>query len=502
MAVTSSYNYYSAQQIHFAYIKDDKVAYRREEFGYYSGNIYRGSSPEVSTNISSGDGYTSRYKPDISLMNDVPVVSYAANYNANVLVEYEGGETDIIPINRYPIIKVQRCAFNDWGNYVIYNSNNVQDNPDIEGSTDTKSYLLNYSLGSGQFKKVVSVFGKQGYFCDPNIFTGTDSKLIKNSYSGLYGSNLSMLTLSPNAGLYKLDKQGFVITNINTADNVDNLGGIVNLDTVRYSFNLGPILIKENSGDNSVTAPFGEAAESDEPILSPAEFNQNLRSDPFLLNESQALLVGCYVTYIKDNNDVVVNNLRYNVNLINKSTELLHRVLYSDTLHAEDSVATEFLRGFYITNIPNDEDSFYVQISVNNDDIAGGNYYVNPGYSDNEPMGDNSSGGRTKIIYENDLLNNSTNSANSIPEQYYLNQNYPNPFNPVTKIKFAIPFAGFTTLKVYDISGKEISKLINSNIQAGSYEVLFDATNFSSGVYFYRLESNGFVETKKMFLIK
>ena len=100
------------------------------------------------------------------------------------------------------------------------------------------------------------------------------------------------------------------------------------------------------------------------------------------------------------------------------------------------------------------------------------------------------------------LLLSVVNYNSEIPDSYSLSQNYPNPFNPATKIKFALPTSGFTSLKVYDISGKEISNLLNSNIQAGTYEVLFDASDFSSGVYFYKLESNGYIETKKMFLIK
>jgi len=100
------------------------------------------------------------------------------------------------------------------------------------------------------------------------------------------------------------------------------------------------------------------------------------------------------------------------------------------------------------------------------------------------------------------LLLSVVNYNSEIPDSYSLSQNYPNPFNPATKIKFALPSSGFTSLKIYDISGKEISNLLNSNIQAGTYEVLFDASNFSSGAYFYKLESNGYIETKKMFLIK
>ena len=89
-----------------------------------------------------------------------------------------------------------------------------------------------------------------------------------------------------------------------------------------------------------------------------------------------------------------------------------------------------------------------------------------------------------------------------IPEVYSLSQNYPNPFNPSTNIKFAITKSGFTSLKVYNMLGKEVSRLVNSNLQAGSYELNWDASAFTSGVYFYKLESNGFAETKRMLLVK
>ena len=193
---------------------------------------------------------------------------------------------------------------------------------------------------------------------------------------------MSLLTLSPNSGLFKLDKQSFNITNINSAQYADNINGVVVLDTVRYSFNLGPIMIKED--DEFVDPDFNPFTDIPRPLINPVEFNQNLRSNPFLLNETQALLLGCNVTYVKDDIDAVVNPVQYSVNLMNKSSGLLHRVLYQDTIHLDDSIATEFLRGYYITDIPNGEDSFYVQISVNNNDIAGGNYYINPGYHDGE----------------------------------------------------------------------------------------------------------------------
>ena len=89
-----------------------------------------------------------------------------------------------------------------------------------------------------------------------------------------------------------------------------------------------------------------------------------------------------------------------------------------------------------------------------------------------------------------------------IPKSYSLSQNYPNPFNPVTTIRFNLPHAGNVRLTVYDALGKEIKLLVNENLQAGIYETDFDAANIPSGVYFYRIESAGYTETKKMVLVK
>ena len=90
----------------------------------------------------------------------------------------------------------------------------------------------------------------------------------------------------------------------------------------------------------------------------------------------------------------------------------------------------------------------------------------------------------------------------SIAEQFELQQNYPNPFNPITRISYAIPSASFVNLKVYDIIGNEITVLVNEEKQAGNYQIDFDATELTGGVYFYQLLTGSFVETKKMILMK
>jgi len=89
-----------------------------------------------------------------------------------------------------------------------------------------------------------------------------------------------------------------------------------------------------------------------------------------------------------------------------------------------------------------------------------------------------------------------------IPDKYELAQNYPNPFNPSTKINFSVPKQGFVTLKIYDVVGKEVARLVSETKAAGSYSVDFNASTLASGVYFYRLEAVDFSETKRMMLVK
>ena len=88
------------------------------------------------------------------------------------------------------------------------------------------------------------------------------------------------------------------------------------------------------------------------------------------------------------------------------------------------------------------------------------------------------------------------------PESFSISQNYPNPFNPIQQQKWQQPETDFITLKIYDILGREMTTLVNEELSAGKHEVTFDATLFSSGIYFYRLKAAGFIQTKKMLLLK
>ncbi|MCU7495521.1 MAG: T9SS type A sorting domain-containing protein [Ignavibacteria bacterium] len=96
----------------------------------------------------------------------------------------------------------------------------------------------------------------------------------------------------------------------------------------------------------------------------------------------------------------------------------------------------------------------------------------------------------------------STNASISAPKDYSLSQNYPNPFNPNTTISYAIPHAGNVSISLFDALGNKVMDLVNEYKSEGIYKVNFDGKNFASGVYFYRIHSGNYIETKKLMLIK
>jgi hypothetical protein len=89
-----------------------------------------------------------------------------------------------------------------------------------------------------------------------------------------------------------------------------------------------------------------------------------------------------------------------------------------------------------------------------------------------------------------------------LPKDFYLSNNYPNPFNPTTRINYSLSKSVNVSLKVYDVLGREVRTLVQGAQNPGSYTVIFDASDLSSGVYFYRLEAGNYSETKQMLLMK
>ncbi len=108
----------------------------------------------------------------------------------------------------------------------------------------------------------------------------------------------------------------------------------------------------------------------------------------------------------------------------------------------------------------------------------------------------------TQFKTAQDTILSVNNKELDVPKEYYVEQNYPNPFNPSTIISFGLPKSGMTTLKIYNILGQEVDVLVSEYLEAGNYKFEFNGSDLSSGMYVYRLQSQGYVSIKKMLLLK
>ena len=95
-----------------------------------------------------------------------------------------------------------------------------------------------------------------------------------------------------------------------------------------------------------------------------------------------------------------------------------------------------------------------------------------------------------------------TVTDNTIPTEFSLDQNYPNPFNPTTIIQFALPVKTLVSIKLYDALGREVRSLLNKEMEPGIYKLHLDARELASGIYFYQIQANNFIQTRKMLIIK
>ena len=142
----------------------------------------------------------------------------------------------------------------------------------------------------------------------------------------------------------------------------------------------------------------------------------------------------------------------------------------------------------YFSGTPNDSTDIYVDDIISLTSLSDGNIIA---------------GTRNHGLYItcNPIINSITNS-NQSEFKFILAQNYPNPFNPSTTINYQIPSAGLVTIKIYDVLGREIETLVNEEKGVGRYKVEFNGSNLASGLYFYRITSNNYSDTKKMVLVK
>ncbi len=129
-------------------------------------------------------------------------------------------------------------------------------------------------------------------------------------------------------------------------------------------------------------------------------------------------------------------------------------------------------------------------------------YYINNLYFLNEQTGWLIGNNGTILKTTTGGITFANSNSSFIPDNFSLSQNYPNPFNPSTTINYELPITNYVSIKIYNVLGNEIETLVNENQDAGSYSVDFNASSLPSGIYFYKLVTEKFSETKKMILVK
>lgn len=490
-------------ELYVVYKIGQTIKYRHCYFGTFGGPNFV-IEPEDA--VVSNDVSTSRFSPDISLRNYnnsndpynssmQPVVTYQGQYVAKIIIEQEFGPPQEILATYYPIQVKERNGSNGWGGYISYNYVNVpQQYPNIEGSKLKNSCVVDFSRGTITHRQVVLRWngGKvNSWVCVPNTYNGTDAKLIKGSLVNSSSYQNKLMTLGSGGPPFQVGQQPFEVRNYASPDDpgFEEINGIVLYDNIKYSFNLGSVFVNWNQ--------IGFDTDIDTIITDDSGFNDCFVSRTFGLYENDTLIIGRNAFYIEGDSSGTIHQMEYWVKLMNNSTGQVHQLLAHDTIQTGDSIQIEYLEGFVITNIPNGFDSFYVALEV--DTLDGSGYGIGGGVGGDDG-GDNIAM-RKKIFWGG--KNYHPNRGTETPLTFNLNQNYPNPFNPTTTIKYTVAKDVNVSIKVYDLLGREVAVLVNSEFKkAGSYAVNWNASNFASGVYFYRIEAGDFVEAKRMVLVK
>lgn len=183
-------------------------------------------------------------------------------------------------------------------------------------------------------------------------------------------------------------------------------------------------------------------------------------------------------------------------------TGIITAIVHNVEIYGDTAVIAHYTAGVRVLNISNPsapvEIAWYDTYPANNNNLYQGCWGVYRFPSGKIAASDMNTG--LYVLKVGNSVGISGN--NSIVGDYRLEQNYPNPFNPLTNLEFGIPELEFVTLKVYDILGNEVATLVNEKKSAGSHNVSFDGSKFSSGVYYYKLSAGDFSDTKKMILLK
>jgi hypothetical protein len=204
------------------------------------------------------------------------------------------------------------------------------------------------------------------------------------------------------------------------------------------------------------------------------EWYENDGNQNFITHSITTSLSNCNVIFVSDLNNDGENDIVVGSAYVNTISWLENDGDENFTFHTITSNAGDWPSSVWAADVDSDGDIDALSSSLYGDEIA---------------------------WYENDLITGIDNGKNLI-QSHRLDQNYPNPFNPATTIDFTLPQSGFVTLKVYDILGREVATLLEAYRSAGQHAVNFDASQLTSGIYYYTLTADDFKESRKMVLLR
>lgn len=468
---------------------DDKIRYTK----------ITGDNYGTFTTLSDNSGYENHWNPDVVVAGSMVYVGFVGQ-------RYEAGEEKPGPIQWKTNAFGGGGSLGEWkerGLLRSFNGSNWSgiikalgsDVNDIALNTAGSNVVFAYYtetngwLGESYYTKgVQSADGFNSIF---NISDGGKSFMLSNgsSVNNMKWFDVDFLGnhLEPLEPPYSL-KNGNITTQykVGSSDNYALIGreGITTRDSVQFYFTFGEIIV------DGVQVNFVDIPDSMKEIKNTNQLNKYLVSEPFTLNDNSEFTYGimCGVADSSDVDIALKKNefINFKVELIDgQSSHVLG--VYDNVTFTADSI-NYYANKNYLVNtngVGNKTVRLRMQIKDNfKQSYSLGNLLVEDSLMYKR--------GYHELHYKGELL----------VKEYNLVQNYPNPFNPSTIIKYQIPKAGNVKLIVYDILGREVAKLIDEFQNDGRYEVKFDASNLSSGIYIYRLEANDFVDSKKMMLVK
>lgn len=437
--------------------------------------------------ISVGSGYSKNYNPVISLrkVSGDPWVYVTWIGWRNYVQEEEGlNKITVNPIGETRLLLRRKSrggnsTFNVYGNAV----NNQSSNKGTTLVSNAESFAIAWSEQSGN-----SFFNKLVKYSQSNtpttLSTIGKSLQVNNSadFSNMFANTFQSnqvpysFSLSPNFNSNNQNK-------INSLQVYNGREGIVTKDSVSFYFALGDIIC---NGSLVNFIPIPDTLNID----SLDQVNTYLFSEPFTVNDNSSLFYG--VQYgITDSLSALLTlsgnkEIRFKVELLDESNGGIIGVFDDITYNAQNAIQYANI-GYQVNlnGIGNRTIRLRLVVESNLESI----------YSLADRFADES------VIAKKNFKQVGF-SGNLTIADYNIEQNYPNPFNPNTTIRYQLPKESNVVIKIFDILGNEIYTLVNEEKPTGIYEVSFNASNLSSGVYFYRISAGDFNSTKKMILIK